>query len=115
MLLQRVGVKLIKIESILSHHLSIRPQSQGQSQSQTTSLLDHISQINPSIPNTGTSMGIGQVLEMDIGLSVREAISNAGQTGLEEALEQSGVGIGDLSKVAGDLGRVILEEKGAVL
>jgi hypothetical protein len=108
MILQRVEVRLTKIESILNHHLSIRPQTQ------TTSLLEHISQINPSIPNTGTGTVMGQALEMDIGLSVREAISNAGQTGLEEALEQSGVGIGDLSKVAGDLGRVILEEKGAV-
>ena len=40
---------------------------------------------------------VSQTLEMDVGVSVREAISNATQTGAGEVLEQ--VQLGDLAKV----------------
>jgi len=40
---------------------------------------------------------VAQTLEMDIGLTLRETMSNAGQTGVEEVMEQ--VNLGDLVKV----------------
>jgi hypothetical protein len=42
-----------------------------------------------STSSTTTSI-IAQTLEKDVGVSVKEAISNAGQTGVEEVVEQMG-------------------------
>lgn len=42
---------------------------------------------------------VSQTLEMDVGVSIRETISNATQTGAGEVLEQ--VQLGDLAKVIG--------------
>ena len=81
------GKELIVESSILS---SLR-----QGPNRTTSLLEHLP--TPSqLPSINTSM-VSQTLEMDVGVSVREAISNATQTGAGEVLEQ--VQLGDLAKV----------------
>jgi hypothetical protein len=65
-----------------------------QGPNQSTSLLNHLP--TPQLPSINTSM-VAQTLEMDVGVSVREAISNATQTGAGEVLEQ--VQLGDLAKV----------------
>jgi hypothetical protein len=78
--------ELISESSILS---SLR-----QGRNQSTSLLNHLP--TPQLPSINTSM-VTQTLEMDVGVSVREAISNATQTGAGEVLEQ--VQLGDLAKV----------------
>jgi hypothetical protein len=83
-----------KGESILSQHLSLRPSNQ------TTSLLEHLPHTNlPSTKTTTTTTSsiVAQTLEIDVGVTVREAISNAGQTGVEEVMEQ--VNLGDLAKL----------------
>ena len=81
-------------ESILSQHLSLRPSGQ------TNSLLEHLptnSNFSASTGTTTTSSIVAQTLEMDIGLTLRETMSNAGQTGVEEVMEQ--VNLGDLARV----------------
>jgi len=66
-----------------------------QGPNQSTSLLEHLP-APTQLPSINTSM-VTQTLEMDVGVSVREAISNATQTGAGEVLEQ--VQLGDLAKV----------------
>jgi hypothetical protein len=62
-------------------------------------LENHI--MSPARLGTSTSTSIvAQTLEMDVGVSVKEAISNAGQTGVEEVAEQ-----------LGDIGKMMLEGK----
>lgn len=97
--------------SILGQHLSL---SRAQGMGKSSSVLETISHSPVPAPlenhivsparlgtSTGTSTSIvAQTLEMDVGVSVKEAISNAGQTGVEEVAEQ-----------LGDIGKMMLEGK----
>lgn len=97
--------------SILGQHLSItRSTLHPQAPGNTTSLLESLTNTNTTTTtSTSTSLStlsseltqtgkttatagsrsiIAQTLEQDVGVSIKEAISNAGQTGLEEVVEQ---------------------------
>ncbi|RSH83050.1 hypothetical protein EHS25_005760 [Saitozyma podzolica] len=77
--------------SILAEHLSLAPKPTSvptsiSSTTLTTTTLE-ASIRPPALPESRSL--ISQTLEQEMGMSVREAISNAGQTGVEEQLDKA--------------------------
>lgn len=70
-------------DSILSHHLTLSPHPPSLN---TTSLLH--SHPNLAASGSSTQSVITSAIEQDMGQTLKEVLSNAGQTGVEEQMDQ---------------------------